>query len=283
MRLRPFGRARRYARVKNAQIQLDVISCAIARSDKDWRSSADLNGTHGPDPRHPFPHTSAHALFVPQATVQEGDRARRRRIYIHRSKCAKWMSHVVSTGWVSLRQLMAARVAHRLIDFPYEEVDAIHGQRRWPVARLRAFLVGRWNIHRSITDHRLSLTGALVGIAEFTAARDGLYCRESGRLSFGSYEGAAHRELLFVFPDDGCADVRFTDGRPFHALDLRNGIDRVEHRCGSDIYSGWFEALDAKTLRVSWLVTGPRKHQQISTCYRRMGPAPTTDAGASDT
>ena len=156
-----------------------------------------------------------------------------------------------------------------------EAAEVIRGRRRWPVARLRMYLAGAWRIHRSITDHRLNLMGVFVGIARFTPVDDNLRCREVGTLSLGAYQGAAHRELSFVFRDDACADVLFADGRPFHALDLRNGIDRVVHHCGTDTYHGHFEALDAETLCVDWTVTGARKHQQLSAYYRRIDPGAT--------
>jgi hypothetical protein len=150
-------------------------------------------------------------------------------------------------------------------------VDLI-GRRPWPVAQLRPFLAGAWSIRRSIIDRQLGISGTYTGVAEFTAFKDDLRYRELGELSFGSYRGVAHRDLLFALQNDGCAEVLFHDGRPFHTLDLRNGTDRVTHLCGSDAYYGCFEATDPESLCVDWVIKGPRKNQQLSTCYTRFAP-----------
>jgi hypothetical protein len=144
------------------------------------------------------------------------------------------------------------------------------GRRPSPIAQLRSYLAGVWAIRRSIIDRQLGIVGTYTGVAEFTTIKGGLRYHELGELSFGSYRGVAHRNLLLAFQKDGCAEVLFPDGRLFHTLDLRNGTNRVTHLCGSDAYYGCFEATDSKSLCVDWVVKGPRKNQQLSTCYSRM-------------
>ena len=123
------------------------------------------------------------------------------------------------------------------------------------------FLVGRWTVHRRLTDLESGLEGDFEGIAEFAA--DGTWT-ETGRLRFGAYDGEAGRVLRIV---DGA--VEFEDGRPFHALDLSRGACAVEHLCGDDRYAGEYAVVGPDALRVVWFVTGPRKRQHIESEYRR--------------
>lgn len=147
------------------------------------------------------------------------------------------------------------------------------GRQPWPVAQLRPFLTGAWAIRRSVIDSQSGIRGTYTGVAEFTALKNDLRYRELGELSFGSYRGVSHRDLLFAFQENGCAEVLFADGRPFHTLDLRSGTDRVTHLCGSDAYYGCFKAIDSNSLCVDWLIKGPRKNQRLSTCYTRSAPS----------
>jgi Family of unknown function (DUF6314) len=131
-------------------------------------------------------------------------------------------------------------------------------------ANLRAvisFLAGRWTVLRRVTDLERGIEGGFEGVAEIGS--DGLWV-ETGRLRFGAYDGEARRVLRVV---DGA--VEFEDGRPFHPLDLSGGACAVEHLCGEDRYAGEYVVVGPDELRVVWLVTGPRRRQQIESVYRR--------------
>ena len=64
-------------------------------------------------------------------------------------------------------------------------------------------------------------------------------------------------------------EVRFDDGRPFHALDLSAGTCPVRHDCPPDVYDGAYRVLDADRFTVRWTVTGPRKDSVLETTFTR--------------
>ncbi|WP_421938164.1 DUF6314 family protein [Pelagibius sp.] len=129
-------------------------------------------------------------------------------------------------------------------------------------------------MERSIEDHRARQSGRLGGDASFTAAGADLVYQEEGRLVIGDpaspvYAGPVLQSYLYAFPVPSKAEVRFRDGRFFHALDLSNGPWACTHLCDPDRYEGEFTVLDADTWRVVWTVTGPRKEQRLDSTYRR--------------
>ncbi len=88
-------------------------------------------------------------------------------------------------------------------------------------------------------------------------------------MTLGAYLGEAIRRYLFRFAGAGTAMVSFEDGRPFHRLELRNGLARVRHDCGPDLYEGRYRLLGPDQWLLSWRITGPRKRQLITSRYRR--------------
>lgn len=142
-----------------------------------------------------------------------------------------------------------------------------------PVADLRSFFSGSWQVERSLHDRRRAVSGRFRGRARFTAVGDSLFYEELGMLDFGARIGPAEQHYRYDFDGGtGRASVRFRDGRAFHDLDLSHGQTLVTHACEPDFYRGEFIALDAIHWRASWEVTGPRKDQQISTVYIRQAP-----------
>ncbi len=143
------------------------------------------------------------------------------------------------------------------------------------VEDLFAYLAGDWLLSRTINDLRLNMPGAMEGRAAFSP-RDGevgdpgLAYREEGELRFGTYREMVFRAYDLTFPDRHLARVRFTDGRPFHDLDLRRGECRVEHPCGEDIYRGRFRAESADVWTSDWFITGPSKELTLENRYRRV-------------
>ncbi|MGH9103876.1 MAG: DUF6314 family protein [Acidimicrobiales bacterium] len=135
-----------------------------------------------------------------------------------------------------------------------------------PMPDTMGFLLGDWLVRRSVEDLRNGVTGSFSGRARVRSAGE---CRaiqdESGTLVTGGRRLASRRRTLYVGEREGAVAVRFEDGRPFHLLDLRTGGWRAEHRCGEDLYLGAFAVLSAQGWQVTWLVTGPRKHEVVST------------------
>lgn len=140
----------------------------------------------------------------------------------------------------------------------------------YPVADLRAYLAGAWEVHRVLDDQRSGQRGTFDGRAAFTPDENGrLAYREEGRLALGGFETVAHQSYLYGFPAPGLAEVRFADGRPFHELDLSAGLWQAEHLCAADLYRGRFRAEGPRRWSVTWTVTGPRKDQRLESRFTR--------------
>ena len=134
---------------------------------------------------------------------------------------------------------------------------------------LKTFLSGKWRITRTITDRGDGQNGHYLGDAEFTPHDDGLFYAERGQLILPGHQGPAVQSYVYALTDPARAEVRFTDGRPFHSLDLSRGRWQTTHDCPPDVYGGSFEVENAEGWRVRWTVTGRRKDLTIDTHYRR--------------
>jgi hypothetical protein len=144
----------------------------------------------------------------------------------------------------------------------------------YPVADLRAYLAGAWQIRRVLNDKLRGEPGSFEGRAIFAPEQDHtLAYREEGCLELGGFETLAHQSYLYAFPAPHRAphraEVRFADGRPFHALDLSDGRWAAEHLCGRDLYRGRFRAEGAERWSVTWTVAGPRKDQVLESRFTR--------------
>jgi Family of unknown function (DUF6314) len=109
----------------------------------------------------------------------------------------------------------------------------------------------------------------LTGTAQFVPRDDGVLFEERGTMALGAYLGEAIRRYVFRFTGVGTALVSFEDGRPFHHLELRNGLACVRHDCAPDLYEGRYRLLGPDHWLLSWRITGPRKRQLITSRYRR--------------
>jgi hypothetical protein len=130
------------------------------------------------------------------------------------------------------------------------------------------WLRGEWTVTRVINQG----TGSFSGRASFAAdpaSADVLIWTETGRLRLGGHDGPAGRTLRIEPASDGAWEVRFADGRHFHALDLSDGSDDVTHLCGPDTYRGRYEVQTADRFAVTWRITGPRKDDVIESVYDR--------------
>ncbi len=140
----------------------------------------------------------------------------------------------------------------------------------YPIADLRAYLAGAWAVRRTLDDRRNGARGSFEGRATFMPGDENtLAYREEGRLALGGFETLAHQSYLYAFPVPHRAEVRFADGRPFHALDLRDGQWSAEHLCAADLYRGRFRAEGPDRWSVLWTVTGPRKDQSLESLFTR--------------
>ncbi len=138
---------------------------------------------------------------------------------------------------------------------------------------LRAYFEGRWSLLRRIEDRCHGLTGTLLGEARFEDHAKGLSYREAGRMRLGDYDGRCHQSYLYSFPDTGRVEVRFADGRFFHALDLTSGIAEAGHLCAQDRYRTQVELRGPHRWTSRWRVLGPAKDLLLTTWCVRIGQA----------
>ncbi|MEU1479517.1 DUF6314 family protein [Streptomyces sp. NPDC005760] len=150
----------------------------------------------------------------------------------------------------------------------------------WPVADALTYLAGSWRTERTVRDLASRDEGEFTGTTTFGQLEGGgLLSRESGTFVWQGVPRPAERTLrLLPGRTPGTADVRFSDGRPFHDLDLASGHHIADHPCAADLYRGEFTVLDADHWRTVWRVGGPAKNLVLTTDYTR-GPASTRTAG----
>lgn len=141
-----------------------------------------------------------------------------------------------------------------------------------------SYLIGRWSVVRSITDHRNAIAGRFVGDAAFIEAaavpersiRALAHYDEKGELSFGGHRGTARRHLEYRAYADGSVATFFSDGRKFVDLDLRSGAWRTTHLCGSDHYEITIVVKSSEMFEEHWRVSGPSKDYEAVTDLTRI-------------
>lgn len=147
------------------------------------------------------------------------------------------------------------------------------------------FLLGDWNVTRSVSDFRSGRSGSFRGQASFVpvprepdaaaALREGaggpelVNYREEGEFRFGAHRGPAFRSLIYRARPDGGADVRFADGREFFRLDLTRGSCQADHPCREDSYHVTVTRLGPDSFTETWRVTGPDKDYEMTATYTR--------------
>ena len=140
-----------------------------------------------------------------------------------------------------------------------------------------AFLLGTWDIARTIEDHHRGIIGSLVGRAEvrvIPAGRDGVVRQasytEHGVLRHGDYQGEARRQLRLTEANKSTVMLFFANGRPFADLDLSAGTWESIHLCGPDRYEITTIVLSHDLVHERWKVRGPRKNYDAATNLKRL-------------
>ncbi|MFJ9012044.1 DUF6314 family protein [Streptomyces canus] len=148
----------------------------------------------------------------------------------------------------------------------------------WPVTDVLTYLAGSWRTERTVRDLASGDEGEFSGTTAFGRLEEhgllpeggGLLSQESGVFVWQGVPRPTERTLRFLpGGTPGTADVRFSDGRPFHDLDLTSGHHVADHPCAADLYRGEFSVLDADHWRTVWRVGGPAKDLVLTTDYTR--------------
>ena len=132
-----------------------------------------------------------------------------------------------------------------------------------------AFLLGTWDISRTILDHRSGKRGLFSGRGVLAGAGRARY-DEEGELSFGAHRGPASRHLEYARLDSAAAFLYFSNGRPFVDLDLRTGAWRSIHDCVDDRYEIQTVVRSDRTMQEYWRVTGPDTSYDAVTTLTRV-------------
>lgn len=171
----------------------------------------------------------------------------------------------------------------------------------WPVRDALTYLAGNWQVRRTVRDLASDAEGRFTGGTLFEPLREdgsrhpggeppppgpgtvpslagpgaahpgtGLLHHESGTFVWRGVARPAERTLRFLpGTAPGTALVRFSDGRPFHDLDLATGRHVADHPCSADLYRGEFTVRDEDHWRTVWRVRGPAKDLELTTDYTR--------------
>jgi Family of unknown function (DUF6314) len=139
------------------------------------------------------------------------------------------------------------------------------------------FLLGRWDLSRSYTDHRSGTRGSFEGQAVVAMTGSGgdaaglarARYEETGQLRFGSHEGPAQRGLEYARQADGTLMLYRAGGEPFVGLDLTSGAWHASHLCGEDRYEISTVVESPDVVQEHWRVTGPAKDYSAVTTMRR--------------
>jgi hypothetical protein len=146
----------------------------------------------------------------------------------------------------------------------------------WPVADVLGYLGGSWLVERAVRDLASGAEGRFTGTTVFGPLEEpgsahGLVHRESGTFVWQGTPRPAERTLRFLSgPSPATAVVRFSDGRPFHDLDLSTGRYVADHPCAADLYRGEFTVFGHDRWRTVWRVGGPAKDLVLTTDYTRL-------------
>ena len=123
--------------------------------------------------------------------------------------------------------------------------------------------LGDWRITREIRIADGSV-GHFVGMAHWTADREGALYHESGELEMPG-QGRFRAERQYRWGAD--LSVWFSDGRFFHHIPPLGGS--ASHWCDPDQYDAEYGFADWPVWWCQWRVRGPRKDYVMTSHYRR--------------
>jgi hypothetical protein len=140
------------------------------------------------------------------------------------------------------------------------------------------FLLGRWRVERTVTDHRGEDQSHFRGTATFSRRTvagnehrtDRVHFDEVGEYSLGEYHGEARRSLEYVASADSGVTINFADGHHFITLDLARGESHDEHLCNLDHYEITTIVKDRDLLEEQWRVEGPGKNYEAVSLLERV-------------
>ena len=135
------------------------------------------------------------------------------------------------------------------------------------------FLLGTWEVSRSYTDHRAgtaaSFHGRAVLATDAATGQERARYEETGELSLGAHQGAAHRSLEYERRPDGTVMLYRPGRQPYADLDLTSGAWDAVHPCGADRYEISTIVRSPGVVQEYWRVRGPEKDYTAVTTMTR--------------
>ena len=135
------------------------------------------------------------------------------------------------------------------------------------------FLLGTWEMSRSYTDHRAgtaaSFRGRAVLAMHAATGQERAWYEETGELSLGAHQGAAHRSLEYERRPDGTVMLYRPGRQPYVDLDLTSGAWDAVHPCGADRYEISTIVRSPGVVQEYWRVRGPEKDYTAVTTMTR--------------
>lgn len=142
--------------------------------------------------------------------------------------------------------------------------------------------VGKWQLERTIIDHRNDLNGQMSGSAHFTPLdADALKYEEEGQLVYGA-QPAMFATRRYVWRSSTASKltnaeqnsavkvgVEFEDGRPFHTILLDRSMPDDIHHCDPDVYHVSYDFTRWPEWQSVWRVVGPAKDYRMTSVYSR--------------
>jgi hypothetical protein len=128
---------------------------------------------------------------------------------------------------------------------------------------------GLWRMERAIEDRHTGQAGWFRGRAVFAPMPDGLAYREEGSLRLGSGPVVAATRAYLWREAGEAIEVRFGDGRLFHAFACGEAAPAAVHLCPPDRYEVRYDFATWPAWRTQWQVRGPRKDYALESEYRR--------------
>jgi hypothetical protein len=135
------------------------------------------------------------------------------------------------------------------------------------------FLLGRWRVGRTVTDHRNGGQSHFRGTATFSpfdVGHDRVRFDEVGEYRVGDYHGEARRSLEYVASSDSRVVINFVDGHHFIDLNLASGESHDEHLCNQDRYAITTVVTSPDVFEERWHVEGPQKNYDAITTFVRI-------------
>lgn len=125
-----------------------------------------------------------------------------------------------------------------------------------------------WHVQKRIVE--VGATHHFDGQLNFVPRGNGYMACETGQIRLAT--GAilqSQQTYLWNRHENGVA-IKFSDGRAFHIMDLRETIPQADHWCEPDMYQVRYDFTNWPNWQCHWHVKGPRKAYEMTVMFTMM-------------